>query len=77
MVWETLDELAHEASGRTREVLERAATAILSEEALGAHMADRNEERVHWIVESVQRQLAGELGVEAESGFRRRVFKRR
>lgn len=75
MIWEALDELAHEARGHTSEVLERAAEAVLSEEALGAHMADRNEERVRFLFEAMQRQLATDLDVEAKTGFRRGIFR--
>lgn len=50
-----------------------AATAVLSQEALGAHGVDRSEERSAWILESMELLLAGELGVAAKTGKRRGI----
>jgi hypothetical protein len=77
MIWELLDELADKREGHTGEVLRTAATAILSQEALGAHDVDRNEERVWWALEAMHLGLARELGVEAKTGMRRRLRRRR
>jgi hypothetical protein len=51
-------------------VLRTATTAILSEEALGAHMQDRNEERIDWARRAMQAELGHELGVELKPGWR-------
>jgi hypothetical protein len=77
MIWELLDELADKREGHTGEVLRTAATAVLSQEALGAHDVDRNEERVWWALEAMHLGLARELGVEAKTGMRRRLRRRR
>jgi hypothetical protein len=73
VVWELLDALAEKLGGRTGEVLGTAATAILSEEALGAHMADRNDERIAWALVAMQQELGREFGVEMRTGKRHGV----
>jgi hypothetical protein len=77
MIWELLDELADTLEGQTGEVLRTAATAVLSQEALGAHGVDRNEERVSWALEAMHRGLARELGVEEDKGGARSGLRRR
>jgi hypothetical protein len=59
-----------EAGDERREVLRTATTAILSEEALGAHMQDRNDERIDWALRAMQAELGHELGVELKPGWR-------
>jgi hypothetical protein len=71
VVWELLDALADETGGPAGEILGTAATAILSEEALGAHMADRNDERISWALVAMQRELGREFGVQVRTGRRR------
>jgi hypothetical protein len=44
--------------------------AILSEEALGAHMQDRNDERIDWALRAMQAELGHKLGVELKPGWR-------
>ena len=63
--------------GDTGSVLGTAAGAVLSEEALGAHGADRNEERVAWALDAMEAHLARDLGVEATTGHRRGLRHRR
>ena len=75
MIWEVLDGLGKREGGETGEVLGTAATAVLSDEAWGAHMQDRNEERVEWALEAMGHALGDELGVEVE-GQRRRFLRR-
>jgi hypothetical protein len=58
------------------EVLKMAATAVLSEEAVGAHGVDRSEERIALIIETMEHQLAAELGVPADNAGRRRGVRR-
>ena len=70
MIWDALDALADKAGGTTGEVLHTAATAVLSEEALGAHMADRNDERIAWALEAMEAELGRELGVRMPHGRR-------
>jgi hypothetical protein len=70
LIWQALDGLAATADPGTAEILRRAATAVLSEEALGAHDTDRNEERVAWILEEMQAALARDLGVPIKTGRR-------
>ena len=48
---------------------------MLSDEAWGAHMQDRNEERVEWALEAMGHALGDELGVDVE-GQRRRFLRR-
>jgi hypothetical protein len=76
MVWRALDALADERGGETGEVLKTAATAVLSEEALGAHGVDRSEERIGLILEAMETELAHELGVPADRTGRRRGIRR-
>ena len=76
MVWRALDALAEDRGGETGEVLKTAATAVLSEEALGAHGADRSEERIGRLLEAMEAQLAGELGVPADRTGARRGIRR-
>jgi hypothetical protein len=57
-------------------VLRGAATAVLSDEALGAHMQDRNEERIDWLVGTMEAELADELGVEVRRTGRRHGLRR-
>ena len=61
VIWETLDALARERGGQTGELLGMAATAVLSQEALGAHMQDRNEERIAWAHGAMEYELAVRL----------------
>jgi hypothetical protein len=70
MIWDGLDALAEKEGAATGEVLRIAATAVLSEEALGAHMADRNDERIAWALEAMEAELGRELGVEMPRGRR-------
>jgi hypothetical protein len=70
LIWEALDGLAATADARTAEILRGASTAVLSEEALGAHDADRNDERVAWILREMQIALGHELGVPIKTGRR-------
>lgn len=70
LIWEALDALADERGGRTGEILRTAATAVLSQEALGAHGADRNEERVERALDALRIGLARDLGVEPKTGRR-------
>jgi len=71
LIWRTLDTLAKEREDETGEVLQRAATAVLSEEALGAHMADRSEERIDFALTAMERSIAEELGAPVPTGRRR------
>jgi hypothetical protein len=77
MIWEALDALGRKIGGQTGDLLDIAAGAVLSEEALGAHGADRNEERVAWALEAMESHLAHDLGVEAKTGRRRGLRRRR
>ena len=77
LIWEALDAIAEAVDGHTGEVLETAATAVLSQEALGAHGADRNEERVEWVLDAMRTGLARELGVQARTGRRGGLRRRR
>lgn len=77
LIWEALDELADARGGRTGEVLGTAATAVLSQEALGAHGADRNEERVDRALDAIRIGLARELGLEPRTGGRGGLRRRR
>lgn len=77
MIWEALDALGHEIGGRTGDVLDTAAGAVLSDEALGAHGADRNEERVAWALRAMESHLAHDLGVEIKTGGHRGLRRRR
>jgi len=76
LVWETLDAVADARGGRIGDVLRGAATAVLSDEALGAHMQDRNEERIEWLLETMEAELADELGVEVRRTGRRHGLRR-
>ena len=67
MIWEPLDELGRQARWRHGGDARTAAGAVLSQEALGAHGADRNEERVPWALEAIHLGPARELGVEAKT----------
>jgi hypothetical protein len=71
VVWESLDALADARGGHAGEVLRTAATAVLSDEALGAHMQDRNDERIEWALRAMQGELGDELGVELKPPGRR------
>ncbi len=71
MIWRALDALADQREDEAGEVLRTAATAVLSQEALGAHDADRNEERIAWIMEAMEAQMAADLGVDGATGPRR------
>ncbi|HJZ62330.1 MAG TPA: hypothetical protein VKD47_09255 [Miltoncostaeaceae bacterium] len=71
LVWEALDAVADARGERLGEVLRTAATAVLSEEALGAHMQDRSDERIEWLLETTEAELADELGVEVRRTGRR------
>ena len=77
LIWEALDAIADAEGGSTGEVLETAATAVLSQEALGAHGADRNEERIEWVLDAMRMGLAGELRVKAKTGRRGGLRRRR
>lgn len=70
VIWESLDALADLKGGQTGEALRTAATAILSDEALGAHMQDRNDERIDWALKAMQAELGHELGAELKPGRR-------
>jgi hypothetical protein len=63
MVWEVLDAAGKRQTGHVAEVLRRAALAVLSDEALGAHQSDRNRERVEWALRCMRRELSEETGV--------------
>lgn len=77
LIWEALDVIADAQGGSTGEVLETAATAVLSQEALGAHGADRNEERVEWALDAMRTELARDLGVQEWTGRRGGLRRRR
>jgi hypothetical protein len=70
LVWEALESLGKRDGGRTGAVLQTAAMAVHSEEALGAHMADRNRERIDWALQAMRWATARDLGVELQSGHR-------
>ena len=71
LIWRTLDALAKERDDETGEVLRTAATAVLSEEAIGAHMADRSEERIDFALTAMERAIAEEIGAPVPTGRRR------
>ena len=77
MIWRSLDALGKERGGNTGEVLRMAATAVLGEEAVGAHMQDRNEERIGWALEAMERELGEELGAPVPTGRRRGLHRLR
>jgi hypothetical protein len=68
LVWKALESLGKQDGGRVGGgVFQTAAMAVRNEEALGAHMADRNRERIDWAPQAMRHATAGELGVEPES----------
>ena len=71
LIWRTLDALGKARGGQTGDVLRMAATAVLSQEALGARMSDRNEERVAWALEAMEHAIGRELGAPVPTGPRR------
>ena len=71
LIWRTLDALGDARGGETGDVLRMAATAVLSQEALGAHIADRSEERIDFLLTAMERSLAHELGAPVAPGRRR------
>jgi hypothetical protein len=77
LIWRGLDALGKARGGRTGEVLRMAATAVLSEEAVGAHMQDRNDERIAWALEAMERELGSELGAPVAIGRRRGLHRLR
>jgi hypothetical protein len=77
LIWRTLDALGKARGGEQGDVLRMAATAVLSEEALGAHMADRSEERIDWALTAIEREIGRELGVPVPTGRRRGLHRLR
>lgn len=77
LVWQTLDAVAHEEKGEAGEILRRAADAVLTDEALGAHMQDRNEERQAWARDAIRLSLSRELGLPDPRSRKGRSFGRR
>jgi hypothetical protein len=71
LVWEALDAIGHAEDGETGEVLRMAATAVLSQEAVGAHGADRNDERIEWALKAMRTALGREFGVAFPARLRR------